>query len=90
MILLIILKQWLQDLLVLPFPHQLFDRRVDAKHDSLRRNTQHYQQQKEWARCLWVGFAVVLFFFPLLPVLIGGSLFTTFLSFCVLDESKKH
>ncbi|MFE8071685.1 hypothetical protein QQM79_11565 [Marinobacteraceae bacterium S3BR75-40.1] len=88
MIFLIILKQWVQDLLLLPIPHYVFDRRPDSSHHSLRRNTSSYRQRKDRARCIWLAFAVILFFFPLLPVLVGGSLLSTFLSFCLLDETS--
>ncbi|GAA5442741.1 hypothetical protein Misp06_00916 [Microbulbifer sp. NBRC 101763] len=60
---------------------------VDPADYYSRRYTYHYRQKKELVKWLWIGVSLVMLCFPLLPLVLGLSFFTLFLSFAILDET---
>lgn len=59
----------------------------DARHFHRRRFTRRYRKRQKVVERVWLVAATLLFFFPSPPLAVGGILFSTFLSFCILDES---
>ncbi len=60
----------------------------EARHFHRRRFTQRYRQRQKLVERIWLFAALLLFFFPSPPLAVAGILFSTFLSFCILDESE--
>ncbi|WP_226646667.1 hypothetical protein [Microbulbifer variabilis] len=52
-----------------------------------RRCSNEYRQKKGLVRWLWTGVSLVMLCFPLLPLVLGLTFFTAFLSFAILDET---
>ncbi|MCW8127245.1 hypothetical protein [Microbulbifer halophilus] len=59
----------------------------DPLDDHTRRYTREYRFKKNWVRNLWIGAALLMLCFPLLPVVLTLGLLTSFLSFAILDET---
>jgi len=59
----------------------------DEEDDHLRRYSRRYQVKKGWVKNLWIGASLLMICFPLLPVVLALGLFTSFLSFAILDET---
>ena len=57
------------------------------KHAHFRRATRAYRKKRRLVRNLWTGTGVFMIVFPTPPLLIGAMLFSTCLSFAILDES---
>lgn len=53
----------------------------------LRRYSRRYRVKRGWVKNLWIGSSVLMLCFPLLPFILAVSLFTSFLSFAILDET---
>lgn len=59
-----------------------------SKHAHYRRQSEHYQAKRKLVRALWTGTGALMLIFPTPPLMVGGLLFSTCLSFAILDESK--
>ncbi|WGL17081.1 hypothetical protein PVT68_01980 [Microbulbifer bruguierae] len=59
----------------------------DDNDSHLRRYTYHYRVKRNWVKNLWIGSSLLMICFPLLPFVLGLGLFTSFLSFAILDET---
>lgn len=59
----------------------------DAKHFYRRKFTDQYARKKRQVKHLWISALLLVLFFPTLPLLISMVMFTSFLSFCILDET---
>ncbi|NIB41161.1 hypothetical protein HBA55_16275 [Pseudomaricurvus alkylphenolicus] len=69
-------------------PHWLNSRDPDAEHFHRRRFTHKYREKQRIVRSVWFSAGVVMLAFPQPHVVIALLLFTTFLSFCILDETE--
>lgn len=68
-------------------PHWAQSRHPDPNHSHRRRFTAAYRRKREIVKSLWIASGLVMLAFPLLPLIVGLSLFTTFMAFVVLDET---
>ncbi|MAR89659.1 MAG: hypothetical protein SV765_02235 [Pseudomonadota bacterium] len=59
----------------------------DPKHGSRRRLCDGYRRRRRQVKSFWIVAGLVVMIEPVLPVLVGVTLFTTFLSFMYLDEA---
>lgn len=55
--------------------------------DHLRRYSRRYKVKRGWVKNLWIGTSLLMLCFPLLPFILAIGLFTSFLSFAILDET---
>ncbi len=53
----------------------------------LRRYSRKYKVKRNWVKNIWIGSSLLMICFPLLPFILGLGLFTSFLSFAILDET---
>ncbi|WP_444930895.1 hypothetical protein ACJJIF_03680 [Microbulbifer sp. SSSA002] len=58
-----------------------------AQDSHTRRYTYAYQQKKGWVKKFWLVSITLMLCFPILPFVLTLAIFTTFLSFAILDES---
>lgn len=72
--------------LQLLLPEWMRDNRPDSRHFFRRKFTEAYKARLRWAYRIWLGSALLMLAIPSPPVIIGLGLFTTFLSFSLLDE----
>ena len=70
---------------VVPLWYQRFQ--PDSSHFHQRRYTPAYIRKRRIVKCLWAAAGVVVLCFPVLPLIVGLTLFLTFVSFLILDES---
>ena len=59
----------------------------DENDSHLRRYSRAYRIKRTWVKNLWIGASLLMICFPLLPFVLGLGLFTSFLSFAILDET---
>lgn len=59
----------------------------DPDNHHARRYTRRYRLKKGWVKNLWIGTSLLMLCFPLLPFVLALGLFTSFLSFAILDET---
>jgi hypothetical protein len=59
----------------------------DANHCHRRRFTRAYKRKQEMVRSLWIYSGLVMVVIPVAPYVAAATLFTTFLSFVILDET---
>lgn len=57
-------------------------------HFHRRRFTQKYRNKQKIVRSLWFSMSLLVLAFPVMPFAVFVTLFTTFLSFCILDETQ--
>ena len=57
-------------------------------HFHRRRFTRKYQQKQRIVRSLWFSVLLVMLAFPILWFVIAAAMFTTFVSFTILDETE--
>ncbi len=55
--------------------------------DHLRRYSRRYRVKKGWVKNLWIASSLLMICFPLAPFVLALGLFTSFLSFAILDET---
>ena len=53
-----------------------------------RRNAQLYRMKKQIVKNVWLVAGLFMLANPALPIVLGTALFTAFLSFSILDETK--
>lgn len=66
----------------------MYLRSPDEYHFHRRRFTQKYRNKQKVVRSLWFSMSLVVLAFPVPHVAVFVALFTTFLSFCILDETE--
>ncbi len=60
----------------------------DPAHFHRRRFTRKYIRKRGIVKNLWISAGILMLSFPLLPFIAGLSLFMTFVSFLILDETS--
>lgn len=68
-------------------PDKLADRRPDPLSPHRRRFTAAYRRKRAVVKKIWAGAGLIVLMHPTVATLIIVGLFTTFLSFTVLDET---
>ncbi len=63
-------------------------RSPDEYHFHRRRFTRKYRNKQRIVRSLWFSMSLVVLAFPLMHFAVFVSLLTTFVSFCILDETE--
>ncbi|QEQ96380.1 hypothetical protein [Neptunomonas concharum] len=81
------MKLLLQMLWLWFLPQWMADQSPDSRHFYRRQFTRDYQKKRAVVQRLWICSAFVMLCFPSLVFIAVISLFSTFLSFCILDES---
>ena len=61
---------------------------ADPNHPYKRLFTERYLAKKRIVKGIWIASGLLMLSFPLLPFVVTLGLFTTFLSFSILDESR--
>jgi len=69
-------------------PNWLSDCTPDKNHFHRRRFTAKYKSKQRIVRGIWLSFAVVALCFQALQIFFALGLLTTFISFCILDETE--
>lgn len=59
----------------------------DRRHPLGRTLTRRYQARKSVVKNFWIASGMLMVMMPVLPVVVGLALFTTFVSFMYLDEA---
>ena len=59
----------------------------DPHHSHGRRFTRAYKKKQEVVKSLWIYSGLVMMVIPVAPYVAAATLFTTFLSFVILDET---
>ena len=60
----------------------------DPEHFHWRRYTAKYHRKRDIVKNLWILAGLLMLSYPALPFVVGLSLFMTFLSFLILDETS--
>lgn len=60
----------------------------DPLHPSQRRLTSSYRRKQKTVKVLWIATGLMMMAYPLVHFIVTLGLFTTFLSFTILDESR--
>ncbi len=60
----------------------------DPSHCHGRRLTKTYQKKQGLVKNIWIGSGMLMLLIPVPPFFIAAMLFTTFLSFVILDETE--
>ncbi len=60
---------------------------VDKEHPNYRRLSVQYRRKQSIVKNFWIGSGVICLVFPFLPLIAIMTLATTFISFCILDET---
>lgn len=68
-------------------PPWLLSEIPSRSHFHRRRLTRVYRKKQRLVRALWFGALLVMLALPILPLVVAISLFTTFISFSILDET---
>ena len=69
-------------------PAWMRDRTPDETHFYRRFFTAKYRAKRNKAKWLWIGMLALMLCFPYPPLMLAVLLFTTFLTFSLLDESN--
>lgn len=69
-------------------PSWMQDRTPDESHFYRRFFTAKHRAKRSKAKWLWIGMLSLMACFPYPPVMVAMLLFTTFLTFSLLDESN--
>ena len=75
-------------LMTLVLPNWMQDKRPDAQHFYRRKFTSQYRAKRKQVKSLWIGSGLLALLFPLPAAWVTLFLFTTFLSFSLMDESS--
>ncbi len=60
---------------------------ADRRHPTLRRLTHPYKAKKKTVKNIWLVSGTFMLLNPSIPLIIGTTLFTAFISFSILDET---
>ncbi|MAY41648.1 MAG: hypothetical protein CMI05_04940 [Oceanospirillaceae bacterium] len=69
-------------------PQWMQNRTPDYDHFYRRFFTAKHKAKRSIAKLIWIAALLLLLFFPYPPLIVSLLLFTTFISFSLLDESK--
>ncbi len=69
------------------FPNRLHPHRPPFLQRSEHTKTARYRNKKRIVKGLWIASGLMMLSYPLLSFMVTLGLFTTFLSFTILDES---
>lgn len=61
---------------------------LDTNHPHYRRYSKQYKRKKGVVKDIWIINGMITLLFPLLEVAVVLMLLSTFISFCILDETK--
>ena len=61
---------------------------LETEHPHFRRYSPRYRRKRSLVKNLWLVAGCIILAFPFLPVLVFIFLFTTFISFSLLDETE--
>ncbi|WP_286238016.1 hypothetical protein [Neptuniibacter halophilus] len=75
-------------LLMLLAPGWMRDRTPDEKHFYRRFFTRRHRAKRSKAKLLWIAALCLMLFFPYPPLMVALLLFTTFITFSLMDESN--
>ena len=59
----------------------------DRRHSFGRTLTKNYRARKSMVKNFWIASGTLMMLVPVLPLVVGLALFTTFVSFMYLDEA---
>jgi len=68
-------------------PVWMQDQTPDETHFYRRVFTKKHRVKRSKAKLLWIGMLLLMLFFPYPPLIVSLLLFTTFLTFSLMDES---
>lgn len=68
-------------------PDWMRNQQADSQHFYRRQFTKSYQRKRVLVRRLWICSGILILIFPTIAFAAVISLFSIFLSFCVLDET---
>ncbi|MGI1670556.1 MAG: hypothetical protein K6L74_09565 [Neptuniibacter sp.] len=68
-------------------PVWMQDHTPDEKHFYRRFFTKKHRAKRSKAKQLWIGMLLLMLLFPSPPLIVSMLLFTTFLTFSLMDES---
>ncbi len=68
-------------------PAWLLSEIPSKRHFHRRRLTEVYRKKQRLVRSLWFSALMIMLALPALPLVVAISLFTTFVSFSILDET---
>lgn len=68
-------------------PNWAKSRHPDASHFYQRRFTASYQRKKEKVKSIWMVMGCIMLMCPLIQFVVPILLFTSFVAFCILDET---
>jgi hypothetical protein len=74
-------------LITLVSPVWMQDRTPDENHFYRRFFTKKHRAKRSKAKLLWIGVLLLILMFPYPPLIVSMLLFTTFLTFSMMDES---
>ena len=60
----------------------------DPHHCHGRRLTKTYKKKQNIVKSVWIASGILMLVNPVLPFLVATTLFTTFVSFVILDETE--
>lgn len=60
---------------------------ADPTHSHRRRYTAIYKRKQNIVKNIWISAGLVMLALPAIPLVVALALFTTFISFVVLDET---
>jgi len=78
----------LEFLFFLVAPGWMQDRTPDEKHFYRRFFTKKHRAKRSKAKLLWIGMLSLMLLFPYPPLIVTMFLFTTFLTFSLMDETN--
>lgn len=70
------------------YQKDFLDERKATKHAHYRRFSRKYRARRKLVRTLWTGTGCLMLLFPTPPIVVGAVIFSTCLSFAILDESE--
>lgn len=81
-------RHLLRFILLLLSPTWMRDKTPDEAHFYRRLFTAKHKAKKDKAKLLWIAVLLVILIFPYPPLIVATLLFTTFLTFSLMDESN--
>ncbi|MFD1383593.1 hypothetical protein ACFQ45_09455 [Rhodanobacter aciditrophus] len=70
------------------YQKEFIDTKHATHHAHYRRTTEKYRGRRKIVRTLWTGTGILVLAFPTPPIMVGALLFSTCLSFAILDETE--
>ncbi|WP_250658206.1 hypothetical protein [Alkalimarinus coralli] len=76
--------QWVSKVLT---PKWAYQKKPDPEHFYRRRFTKQYSRRKKTVKNIWIVSGFMMLAFPLIQFIVPTLLFTSFVAFCILDET---